>query len=480
MLKYFISIFICCTAFIAADFEEHSIETLASTFQAFEERGGDAVWPRFKLSDLPTVFHFNNGHLYAFGLKGALPLWENRLIQQCPVLYCPAHSCCLAPLDSSFTIENQQAFVFCLDHMNDKSELPLLTFIHERFHLHQFHYFRKQGAGRAVASDYQTVEQFALMELENRLLVRYLKAEGRADKINCLKDFIAVSQTRRLKMHPASVKWENHQQMMEGLADYVSVKTFQIFPSIATFHVEKVLLDMRHKKTARMSSLMQDGRKGRHYLVGAVLALALDECSVKDWKLKVEAGSASLLQLIESKFALDERERGVRLGNIKHRLDWNGIKRLISQKFEQERKEKDTLLAAFTSQEGITISMGLPSGHMSAGGRHEKSCHIGHGSTVIVNDVSTASSQDQTWELAFHGMPLIIENQKGERLFKIDPGVILTVDEKPEALRDLVQKHSGKKLPFSTLSLQDKVCVLSSTRPGKMMVQNNVVSFVFD
>ena len=98
MLKYIISIFICCTAFIAADFEEHAIETLALTFQAFEEKGGDAVWPRFKLSGLPTVFHFKNGHVYAFGLKGALPLWENRLIRQYPILYCPAHSCCLAPL----------------------------------------------------------------------------------------------------------------------------------------------------------------------------------------------------------------------------------------------------------------------------------------------------------------------------------------------------------------------------------------------
>lgn len=480
MFKCLISIFLCWSTLGCADFEQRSIETLALTFQSFEEKGADPIWPGFDLASSPAVFHFNNGHVYAFGLKGPLPLWEKRLMNRCPVWYCPSHPASLVPLDPTFRIENQEAFVFCLDHGNDASDLPLLTFVHERFHLHQFQYFQKGSAGRPLPSDYQTVDQLAWMELENRLLSHFLKTDDRKVKMEGLKDFIAVNQTRRMTMHPASVRWEDHQQMMEGLADYVSVKTFQTFSLIPSFKAEEALLEMRDKKTAGNRSLLLDGIKGRHYFIGAVLALALDDCGTKDWKKRIEAGTVSLLQLLEISMGSDENGRRERVARVKEQLDWAAIQQRIAKHIEKEKKEREQMISSFAKQEGVVINIGIPSGHMSAGGRHAKSCQLDQGRKVYVEDTSTAASEDQSWMLRFKGIPLVIEGLKGERQFKMAPDVILQVDGNLMVLKTVLEKASDKELPFSCIEFQTPFCELSSTRPGKLIGQGNSLSLEFD
>lgn len=480
MFKGLIFIFLCCSTLGGADFEQRSIETLALTFQSFEEKGGDPIWPGFKPAGTPAVFHFNNGHVYAFGLKGPLPLWEKRFMNHYPFWYCPSHPASLVPLDPTFRIENQQAFVFCLDHGQEVSDMPLLTFVHERFHLHQFQYFQKGSAGRPMPSDYQTVDQLAWMELENRLLSHYLKTDDRKVKMQCLKDFIAVNKTRRLTMHAASVRWEDHQQMMEGLADYVSVKAFQTFSLIPSFKAEETLLEMREKKTAGNPSLLEDGIKGRHYFVGATLALALDDCGMKDWKKRMEAGSASLQQLLEISIGSDENGRRERAARVKQLFNWAAIRQNIALLLDQEQKEREQMASAFAKQEGVVINIGIPSGHMSAGGRHAKSCALGHGRKILVEDMSTASSEDQSWMLSFKKIPFVIEGQKGDRQFKMKPEAILQVDGNPMTLKTVLQKASEKELSFSCIAFQTPFCELSSTRPGKITGQGNSLSLVFD
>lgn len=458
--------------------EKRYMEIMVATAQSFEREGGDSIWPRFQPFSQPVVFHFNNGHVYAFGLNSRSPFWEKLAINQFPILFCRQYPKTLAPLHPSFPIENQRAFVFSMDHADDSSVLPLLTFIHERFHIHQFINFAKEKIAEGLDSDDQSIEQLALMELENLLLANYLKAEGTRDKKHLLKDYLAVSESRRNTLHPAALNWEDHQQKMEGLADYVSVKTFESFPIFQHFDAAQALLEMRNKKIT--GSVRQDALKDRHYFIGAVLALALDECQIPYWKMRIENEKISLQSLLKPALFMDQFEIDARTANVKSQYDWIAIQKSLSAALNLEKREGELVLAEFEKQEGVLVRMGLPRGRMSAGGTHEKSCPVGQGRKVMLKDASVARSLDESWKLTFNEIPILLENQKGARSFKLDPGVILDMDGKKLSIKDLLNNHREAEISFSAVSFQADDCSLESKRPGKIMIQNNALTFIFD
>lgn len=458
-----------------AEFEERYIKTLAQTLQCSMKEGSDQIWPGFHLANQPLVFHFQNGHVYAFGLKTFSPIWEKRECGQFPFLFSAKYPNDLPPLHPFFPFESKRVFVMNLDHGNETPYLPLLTSIHERFHLHQFRFFYKERVVEAKLADYQNGDLLTWMEMEHRLLTSFLLANDQS-KLHYLKDYLAISQLRRRSLHSDSIKWENHQQKMEGLADYVSVKTFQIFSTIPQFKAEEFLLEMRRRKNKDIVNA-QDALKGRHYFVGAVLGWALDFCAVEHWKLKIEKEGISLQNMLENLFEMKEEEIITRCNRLRIDLDWNEIRQQIEQQMEKEKKEKEEVVQVFTELEGVVVKMGTPSGHMSAGGSHEKSYQVDR-AKVLVADTSVATSQDQTWILRFHSIPLIFEEQNGDRLFKLHPQTLLYLNGNAISLQSLMEENQ-KELPFRSLAIHHEHCELSSQRPGKVCVEENKITFKF-
>lgn len=483
MLKYLILLLLLISSFKASadecpDLEERYIETMVLTFQGFARQGSEPIWPNFHLTDQPAIFHFQNGHVYALGLNSSASLWEKLMIQQFPVLFCSKYFGSLPPLQPAFPIERQRAFVISLDHGNDTGTpfLPLLTFIHERFHIYQFRTFYKEKVVEAEIADYQNADLLAFVELEHRILTSFLQVNEPEIKLQYLKDYLAISHMRRQLIHPHSVKWEDHQQKMEGLADYVSVKAFQIFPYIPHFNAEEFLLKMRQKKNGGVVT-PQDAMKGRHYFVGAVLGWALDFCEVKDWKWRIEKENISLQIMLENILAMNEEEMKKRCLILQETLDWIGIRKQIEQKLESERKEKEKIIQVFTAQEGVVIRMGTPSGHMSSGGTHERIYQVDR-KKALVADTSIATSQDQAWTLRFHRIPLIFEEQNGDRMFKLHLHTPLQLNGKQMSLQEILEGYQ-RELDFISLSLKHEHCELESKRPGKICIEENYISFKF-
>lgn len=480
MIKYLISILIILSSFkIFAqenqDLEERYIEAMALTFQGFEKEGGESIWPNFCLTDYPTIFHFQNKHLYAFGLNPS-SLWENRLIHHSPVLFLSHYPSSLPPLHPAFLFEKQRTFVMSLDHGKDNSFLPLLTFVHERFHIYQFQAFYKEKVVEAKLNDYQNPDLLAWIELEHHALTSFLQANESETKIEHLKDYVAIGYLRRQFFHPYSIKWEDHQQKMEGLADYVSIKTFQKFPYIPHFNAEEFILKMRQKKNGAIVTT-QDAMKERHYFVGAVLGLALDFCRAKDWKSRIEKEEISLHSMLENIFYMNESEKKERCLRLQQQVDWIGIRKHIEQKLESDRKQKEEIIQVFMAQEGVTIHMGTPSGHMSSGGTHERFYQVDQKKALMV-DTSIATSQDQAWMLHFYNIPLIFEEQNGDRIFKLPLHTILFLNGKPMSLLELLESNQ-KQLPFLSLSLKHDYCKLTSKRSGEIFIKEEEISFKF-
>ena len=475
MSKYFILLILLFAnchliAIEQIDLEKRYIETMALTFQAFTQEESQLIWPGFTLNDRPVVFHFQNGHLYAFGLRAHSPVWERGVIQNIPVLFSSRYPHVLPPLHPAFPMEREKAFVISLDHGQETSFLPLLTFIHERFHLYQFRFFYKEKVVEAELANYQNADLLAWIEIENRLLTSFLQTEDEELKRECLKNYLAVSQIRRQLLHPTSIKWEDHQQKMEGLADYVSLKTFQTFPSIPDFKAEEFLLEMRQRKNSGIVTT-QDALKGRHYFVGATLAWALDFCNVIDWKWRVEKKNVSLHQMLEEALPMSDEEKEARSLHLQQAFDWGVIRQQIEEKLESDSQAKKEIVQAFAAQEGVIIRMGTPSGSMSAGGRHQKSYQVDRQKALIA-DTSVATSQDQTWTLRFHAIPLIFEEPNGDRLFKLSPDTVLQLNGEEISLHDILEKEQ-KEHPFLTLSLKHPHCELNSQRAGKLCVEED-------
>jgi hypothetical protein len=478
-----IFIFLLLSNDIRANEEDHLensyIDTIVLTFREFAEQGGDPIWPRFHLTDRPSAFHFKNGHVYALNLTPkSFLLWEKKEIQHYPVLFCPQYPVNLMPLHPTFPLEEQKVFVFSLDHDSDSSFFPLLTFVHERFHLHQFQFFNKEQVMEVVPTDYQNIDLLTGMELELRLLVRFLQVQESESKIQYLKDYLAVSQSRRQFLHSSSIKWEDHLQKMEGLADYVSIKTFQVFPFIPNFKAEEMLLEMRNRKNKGDLSSAQDRIKGRHYFIGAVLGWALDFCEVRNWKLRIEREDISLQALLEEALFLDEEEKQDRLFNVQKALNWKEIRNQIDQQLKEERRESEQVIQAFHLQEGVVIRIGTPEGPMSSGGRHQKSTQIGQ-IKALIGDTSIATSQDQSWSLRFMDIPLVFEKQKGDRIFKLPLHVTLQLDGKELSLEKIISMGL-EEIPFSSLLLKHEHCELNSKRSGKLRIQQDELFFKFN
>ncbi len=443
----FIAFFIVVNA--STDEREY-MDILTKTFQACEQEG-EKIWPGFQLNDQPMIFFFNNGNQYAFGCT-------------------PSDPSKLPPFHPNFQVNGKEAFVINLDYGNDTRFLPLFTFVHERFHLHQFAHFYIGNVLEGNIEDYQNIDQLAWIAIEDRLLYLYLKTKNK----DLLKDFIALNKTRRGLLHSSSIGWEDHQQKMEGLADYVSIRTFQIANTMPQCDSVEWILKMREKKSSQ--DTFRNAFKGRHYFVGATLAIALDDCKV-NWKSRIEKEDISFADLLEELFPMNEKELKKRAYMIKNGLGWSGARSLIKQKLEEEEEKQKKILSQFEGQEGVEVYMGTPKGHMSSAGRHKLSCQISE-RKALIEDTSLASSQDQSWTLRFNAFPLLFEDSHGDRLFKLEINTSLEVNGQKTTLKNLLQGLE-KEIFFSTLALKEPHCELTSTRPGMLSVDQGKIHFKF-
>lgn len=456
--------------------EKKIIETLASTFQSFEEGKGEAIWPSFQLADKPTILHFAGGSMYAMGSSLELSSWEMQSYGNFPVLFHKEPSNQLPAFDTAYPLEGKEVVVFRLDQI--ESSLSILTFIHERFHQYQFQNFEKEKVAPPVLADYQNPFILTWMELEQRLLALFLKAKTDDEKMEHIRNYLAVNKRRRLAIHPHSVRWENHQQKMEGLADYVSVKASQLIPELANIDAEKYLLEMRKKKNSGVIFTPQDAMKGVHYFEGAVIGWALDFYGVENWKKLIEKEKVSLFDLLSSYLQMNDDEMNERLARVKKEFQWEEIHHQIEKCFEQSREQSEKIIKTFIEQEGVSINIGIPSGRMSAGGHHQKAISMNDGQKALIEDSSLASTQDQTWTLRFTKIPLVFEEKNGRRCLKMNDRVEIELDGKMTSLANLLQ--GNQEMHFSSLSLKNDYCDLHSQRPGRILIEQGQIFLQFE
>jgi hypothetical protein len=436
----------------------------------------EEVWPGYELSSLPMVIHFRNGHIYAFNFESKNPNWTQISVNGHSVLFSErdAWGVSKVPMHPAFPVDGEPAFVFSIDDDPMDPYLPFIILVHERFHLYQFGNFAMEEEYVEYV-DHFNRDNLALMKLEEALLKAFLKSNFE-QRTEIIKDFLAVNQERQRYLTPSSKGWEDHQQRMEGLADYVSVKLFDVNPLIPIFSSQQHILSTMGGQDD--NSIVAHAIKWRHYAVGSILGYALDHLNVEHWKEQVGYDARSMIAILNETLPLSEQERQMRLEKVKEAYHFDEIQEKAVASLDAYQKTVADLLNEYQASDGIAIRIASPPRQgISGGGDSEKSYHLDSGSMLLVDNNSVDTSTDLSWRMRLSRAPFVFQGN-GTKEFKADPDIEVKVDNKQYKLKDLQKMKAD--IAFSTIAWHDDKCEFNARIPGVIRSQQGRINILFN
>lgn len=485
MIKYLILCLLTCFSFQLSCFsqetsglnEEQKIKMIAETFDAIQNHRTQNIWPNLDFHTAPTIVHFKNEHVYAFRFPNPSNKWKGFTENHQSILFSEQDHWGLAQtmLHPNFEVEGKSSFVFSLDDNAKRPHAPILTFLHERFHLHQFQHFNRQDEMGANYQDHWNEENLSLIAIEDDLLRKFLLSYDQPQEVRMeyLKDFVAVNQARYRLLQPSSMQWEDVQQRMEGLADYVSVKLFEfIEPS---FNPGEHLVEVKSNDMSRYASLFNHAIKDRHYFVGAALGMALDFCQVS-WQQEVEDGAPLRFVLMKA-IPMSEQEKNDRVQRLKQSSLFHEATQYVSEYLDKEDRKMQELLDDYDNLEGVEVAVAYPLQPVSGGGKKYKSYFLQEGGMVSLTDSSCSISQDRQWKLTFEQMPYIFDEPTGMRAFKMENDATICVDNQTMTLKEI--QEAGKPIEFTSLKLKGQTCELTAGLCGVIYVDEGRLHIEF-
>jgi hypothetical protein len=405
--------------------EMKRLELIADQFH----QGQSAIWPTLDWKDSPLIVVFESGRYYAFHLQSQDSEWKTLHIKGMEVQAASHDKWGLNGLHMQawFEIEGKQAFVYRMGEVSNPRE-DVMILAHERFHRHQGeHFVMNQRQGQS--QDHLVEDNLAWSAIEDLLLRDFLQAKT-GEKLELIKDFIAVNQMRRDALDEDTLIWENGQLRMEGLADYVSTKAFG---------GEKALLSV-HPYDEDQDEFIDDIIKWRHYLAGAAIGYALDFLKALQWKEKVESGE-NLADLLAKQVPLSKDERKTRLINIQKRMNYKKRKKIASSKVESYLKLLEDIESDYLKMEGLPLFVAHPRLSISGGGSNEKMVHLMEGGTVGLNDASVATTSDGSWKFQTRNVSHLYMHVDGVREVKMQGNPDIKVDQVSLKMAEVPQEY---------------------------------------
>ena len=468
-----ISLLMVFSSLIGVNQEHEIVKKIEGIIKATHDPKFQEVWPSFDFSSQATLATFRNGHLYALDFTSDDPSWERERIGDQTILYSPKDTVSASqfPFQPNFKLEGKATYAFSMEPILKGDMNSYHVFVHERFHTHQFKHFPRQRHGHY--HDQWNPENLTLVKMEEKALIHFFKGKGEERK-EFLKDFIAIHQMREALIHPDSIQWENHEQTMEGLAEYVSFKLFDTFPELQVRDGQAKLIQVleTYEQNPEVAARVV---KWRHYGVGAALAYALDELEVKDWKKMVEEQGVSMVDLLQAALPMSAAEAEERFQNwIGGAYDYEKSTKIVEKGVKNYFQAVENTLKNFDEREGIFVSIAAPrTVAISGQGKTDRQVSLPNGTQVSLRDTSTFTTSDRNWRLDLKEHPQVFQTYFGSREFKCDTQAKIWVDGKEQALSKIAQMGQEKR-SFKSLRIEGKgTSFESSTHPGQLYIDED-------
>lgn len=432
-------------------------------------------WPGYSLTGKPTVVWLNNGHIYAFNLKSQNAQWQSINIEQNEILFSEQDHWDLSSMEinPNFEFENQTTYVFHLDLIEEDVEMPLLILPHEHFHSYQAKHFNIDEESSKNYHDHLNGTNVAMTQIEHMLLAKWLTTPPEG-KSTVLKDFLAVHQERVAQLHPESLLWERRQQTMEGLADYVALRTLGFSGVWSEHRVGWHLF-------TTLQSLLDDHQpiemvlKRRHYTVGSILAFILDNLQVQNWQQQVAQGKG-LDELLEQTVKLTPYEQKQRYQVIVSDKQVQKTFNDVANCSKDYAEKMEKMLNEYQTLEGISISIAKPQNvHLSGAGENYGTFYLADGSTVSLSNTSSLASEDNNWTLEVKDSPFLFCSHDEVREFKISDEVAIVIDDSRYTFDDIVEPIYFNKLVLDNASATFK----SINHPGMVNKENGKIQISY-
>lgn len=459
-------------AFASTPFHEKAaIRGILETMQCLSEnKNTNDIWPGYALSG-STLVHLQNGHVYGFGISGEDSRWT-RFVERAGSYYYSGQDFWGLkdiPLSFSHPFEGKNAFVIKLDIPGQIDERSFIILVHERFHVFQFENF--QGIVPGEYRKHLDIENQALIQLENFILLDYLKTR----EADLLKDFAAVNSERHRVLDADSIKWENLQQRMEGTAEYVQTQTYIRCPNIIpAFNGIEFLTKRAEKNLKDSTELVLNSIKWRHYQVGAILGIALDQLSVVNWKSTVAEGR-SLTELLKNKLGLDDSEQKKRLENAKRAYNFASLEeaaKISVRDYEKNISSQYELYRDLSGQE-IILNTEAAQG-CTSGGFAKDSLYLPDGG-LFETDL-TGNIRCPGTEISFNKIPFKISTTTAHK-FKVDSKTKAVIDGKTFNLDQL--KALKAPMEFSNIDFEESHTSLHFKGSGLLKLQQESLVLQF-
>lgn len=345
----------------------------------------DSVWPGYDLSQRPFLFYMPGKWALLFNYSH-----ETDGFTSYPEDWPDLGTDVLFHQGQYKNLAGQLAFELSVDtvkvtatNYSKKPVVDLFAFIvHENFHQYQFHAFGEIPWEREERYPIEDRPNTALAYLEMRLLMDALQMAKAGDKANCreyVKQFVAVRNHRWEQADPFVARYEQGQEINEGTAKYVEMKSIDLMTGVkyksslsgltspllkdfSSISMPEYLLADFQKRITGNSISPEDVSRNRIYPVGSAQGFLLDYLKI-DWKGKAQqAGSDfTFARLFRDNLGMEEDGLEGLLKKAKDNYGYEKTQASTDALIREYLNGFNEELESFEAQDGYRIEINLSS-----------------------------------------------------------------------------------------------------------------------
>lgn len=355
-------------------------EILCSILTNLQVTNGKGVWPGYNPLESPLIVKFNDT-VVGYGAASLFIGWKTETVPGC-VSYSAPNDFVIpnSPIVPYLDFNGAKAFFFDVTIKPKISSWLLSAIIHERFHRFQWEHFSNIfPLLGSVYTGHSSSEIVAESLLENHKLTSYLISNDD----NAWIDFLSLSVLRESSLSEDSKNWELGQQIVEGTATFVQLKSFEVIE-------KKFNLKFSETWKKKLISNLGDAEgvdgviKWRHYSLGGLICSFLDKSySDEGWKLAIqtEKKTTSFFRNVLPFVGVSEttlKARGLAISGSSEgaqaRLVAAGM---INDYLSEIKRVKDEIVSNV-----LQVTVNRPNRQCSGGGASEKTYYLPEGGTI--------------------------------------------------------------------------------------------------
>ena len=460
------------------------------------------IWPGYNLSQRPFIVYVPEKWILLFncsqGIEDFGPYPEDWPDLGTHVLYHQGtYKNLVGQLAFNFEVDSLTTYAVGLPEKFpesfDNPELKVFGYIaHEGFHQYQREAFGEIPWAREERYPILDVENSALAYLEMVILIDALEAMKTDDRDRChklLKLFVAVRNHRWNGADPFVAKYEQGQEINEGTAQYVELKSIDLMTdlkyesslegltrplkdSFRSISMPEALISDFHDRMREGFVPPEDMLRNRIYPVGSAQGFLLDYFEI-DWKGRAQQAGSTFMysDLFQERLGINESEFEMLLDEAKQAYDYDDILAATSRSIGEYLASYQEELATFQGQTGYRIEVDFFYTSISRSRLSKaKKWVVDKGTWTLCNHFNVYTLENNDLTLQLHNTGVLERNDWDKKrktvVFYVTKLDSLLLDEKAAPVKEKFE-HT-----FETIELQGVDLKLSVQKAGTITSTN--------